>query len=152
MLEELDTAPVVSLSAGPGWGKTPLLTQWRARSRRPFAWVAIDEDDNDPIVLLTYVAAALDRVSQFDASVFDALATPGVSIEGTAVPRVAAAFAAMDDAAVLVLDGLPLLHNPRCLATVAELTRHVPEGSQLVPLHEADPRFTGRAEGARARR
>ena len=132
LLEEPDTAPLVSLSAGPGWGKTTLLAQWRARSRRPFAWVSIDEDDNDPIVLLTYVATALDRVSQLDESVFDALATPGASIEGTVVPRVGAALATMDEAVVLVLDDLHLLHNPRCLAAVAELTRHVPEGSQLV--------------------
>ena len=123
---------MVSLSAGPGWGKTTLLAQWRARSRRPFAWVAIDGDDNDPIVLLKYVAAALDRVSQLDASVCDALATPGASIEGTVVPRVGAAFATMHDAAVLVLDDLHLLDNPRCVAAVAELARHVPEGSQLV--------------------
>ena len=129
LLEESDTAPVVSLSAGPGWGKTTLLAQWRARSRRPFAWVSIDENDNDPIVLLTYVAAALNRVSQLDASVFYAL---GASIEGPVVARVAAALATMDDAVVLVLDDLHLLHNPRCLAAVAELTRHVPEGSQLV--------------------
>ena len=129
LLEESDTAPVVSLSAGPGWGKTTLLAQWRARSRRPFAWVSIDENDNDPIVLLTYVAAALNRVSQLDASVFYAL---GASIEGPVVARVAAALATMDDAVVLVLDDLHFLHNPRCLAAVAELTRHVPEGSQLV--------------------
>ena len=132
LLEESDTAPVVSLSAGPGWGKTTLLVQWRARSRRPFAWVAIDENDNDPIVLLTYIAAALDRVSQLDASVFDTLATPGASIAETVVPRVAAALATMDEAAVLVLDDLHLLHNPRCFAAIAELTRHVPAGSQLV--------------------
>ena len=131
LLEESDTAPVVLLSAGPGWGKTTLLAQWRARSRRPFAWVSIDENDNDPIVLLTYVAAALSRVSQLDASVFDALATPGASIEGTLVPRVAAALASMDEAAVLVFDDLHLLHDPRCLATIAELASHVPDGSQL---------------------
>ena len=131
LLEESDTAPVVLLSAGPGWGKTTLLAQWRSRSRRPFAWVSIDENDNDPIVLLTYVAAALSRVSQLDASVFDALATPGASIEGTLVPRVAAALASMDEAAVLVFDDLHLLHDPRCLATIAELASHVPDGSQL---------------------
>ena len=132
LLEESDAAPVVSLSAGPGWGKTTLLSQWRARSRRPFAWVSIDENDNDPIVLLTYVAAALGRVSQLHASVFDALATPGVSIDGTVMPRVAAALATMDEAAVLVLDDLHHVHNPRCLAAVAELTRHVPQDSQVV--------------------
>ena len=51
-----------SLSAGPGWGKTTLLAQWASASQRPFAWLSVDERDNDPIVLLTYVAVALDRV------------------------------------------------------------------------------------------
>ena len=46
----------------PGWGKTTLLAQWAVQSPRAFAWVSVDENDNDPIVLLTYVAAALDRV------------------------------------------------------------------------------------------
>ena len=61
--QESGAVPVVFLSAGPGWGKTTLLTQWAARSQRPFAWVSVDANDNDPIVLLTYVATALDRVS-----------------------------------------------------------------------------------------
>ena len=90
-------APVVVLSAGPGWGKTTLLAQWASRSRRPFAWVSVDENDNDPIVLLTYVAVALDRISPIDPSVFDALASPGVSVEGTVVPRLGAALATIDE-------------------------------------------------------
>ena len=91
LVESSSAAPIVLLSAGPGWGKTTLLAQWAASSERPFAWVSVDERDNDPIVLLTYIAAALDRVSPLDPSVFDALATPGVSVEATVVPRLGAA-------------------------------------------------------------
>ena len=83
---ESDARPVVFISAGPGWGKTTLLTQWAARSQRPFAWVSVDANDNDPIVLLTYVATALGRVSPLDPTVFEALASPGASVEGTVVP------------------------------------------------------------------
>ena len=81
-LEGSRAPPLVLLSAGPGWGKTTLLAQWASRSQRPFAWVSVDEKDNDPIVLLTYVAAALDRVSPLDQNVFDALASAGASVEG----------------------------------------------------------------------
>ena len=84
-----------SISAGPGWGKTTLLAQWSGRSSRPFAWVTIDDDDNDPIVLLHYVAAALDRISPVDASVFEALASPDASAVASVLPRVAAALATM---------------------------------------------------------
>ena len=131
LVEGSRAMPVVFLSAGPGWGKTTLLAQWASRSQRPFAWVSVDEKDNDPIVLLTYVAAALDRVSPLDPSVFEALASPGVSVEATVVPRLGAALATIDQPVVLVLDDLHLLDNPACLDAIAALTRHVPEGSQL---------------------
>ena len=96
-LEGSRAPPLVLLSAGPGWGKTTLLAQWASRSQRPFAWVSVDERDNDPIVLLTYVAVALDRVSRLDPSVFDALALAGVSVEATVVPRLGAALAKMSE-------------------------------------------------------
>lgn len=137
--ERAGAMPVVVFSAGPGWGKTTLLAQWASVSERPMAWVSVDERDNDPIVLLTYVAVALDRVSRLDQNVFDALASPGVSVEATLVPRLGAALAALDEAVVLVLDDLHRVTNPQCLDAVATLSRHVPEGSQLVLSGRREP-------------
>ena len=142
--------PIIFVSTGPGWGKTTLLAQWASQSQRPFAWLSVDENDNDPIVLLTYVATALDRVSPLDASVFEALTSPGVSLEGTVVPRLGAALATMDEAVVLVIDDLHLVENQACLDAIATLTRHVPEGSQLALSgrgHPALPLGTLRARG-----
>lgn len=39
------------------------------------AWVSADDGDNDPAVLLTYVAVALDRVEPIDPTLFRALAS-----------------------------------------------------------------------------
>ena len=130
-LEGSRGTPVVCLSAGPGWGKTTLLAQWRSRSQRPFAWVSVDEHDNDPIVLLTYVAAALDRVSPLDPGVFDALASPGVSVEATVVPRLGAALTEVSEPVVVVLDDLHVLDSRASLDAIEALTRHVPKGSQM---------------------
>ena len=141
VLESARAAPVVFVSAAPGWGKTTLLAQWAATSKRPFAWVDVDERDNDPIVLLTYVAAALDRVSRLDQSVFDALASPGVSVEGSVVPRLGAALATIDQHVVLAFDDLHLIDNPAAVDAVAALARHVPEGSQLVLSARGEPAF-----------
>ena len=99
VMERATAVPVVFLSAGPGWGKTTLLAEWAARSPRSFAWVNVDDKDNDPIVLLTYVATAVDRVAPIDARVFEALTSPGASVEGTIVPRLGAALAAARRAA-----------------------------------------------------
>jgi LuxR family maltose regulon positive regulatory protein len=131
--------PVVLLIAGPGWGKTTLLAEWAARSQRPFAWLDVDENDNDPIVLLTHVAAALDRVAPVDPGVFDALGSRGVSVEATVVPRLGAALATIGRDVVLVLDDVHRLDNPVCLDAVASLARHVPEGSQLALSARREP-------------
>ena len=139
VLESSRAAPVVFVSAGPGWGKTTLLAQWAASSERRFAWVDVDERDNDPIVLLTYVAAALDRVAPLDPRVFDALRSPGVSVEATVVPRLGAALATIGQPVVLVLDDLHLVDNPAAVDAVAALARHVPESSQLALSARGEP-------------
>src|SRR3954452_8373206 len=126
-----DTA-VVMLCAGPGYGKTTALAQWAASSeQRPFAWVSVDQHDNDPVVLLTYVAVALDRVASIDHGVFEALASPGASVEATVVPRLGAALAGVDPPVVLVLDDVHVIGNPRCIDAIVALAGHVAEGSQL---------------------
>jgi LuxR family transcriptional regulator, maltose regulon positive regulatory protein len=147
--ERSGSTPIVLLSAGTGWGKTTLLAQWASRSGRPFAWVSIDEKDNDPIVLLTYVAAALDRVSPLDPAVFDALASPGVSVEATIVPRLGRALATSEEAVVLVLDDLHMLHDRQGLDAIAALGRHVPAGSQLALSARGEPPLPAAALGAR---
>src|SRR5689334_753116 len=43
---------VVSIVAPAGYGKTTLLSQWAERDDRPFAWVSVDEWDNDAKLLL----------------------------------------------------------------------------------------------------
>src|SRR5215208_5289793 len=57
-----DTEPVVCLVAPAGYGKTTLLAQWAQRKGPRVAGVSVDQHDNDPAVLLTNIATALDRV------------------------------------------------------------------------------------------
>jgi LuxR family maltose regulon positive regulatory protein len=73
LLEKLareDSQPIVSVVAPAGYGKTTLLSQWAENNGQAFAWVSIDESDNDPKVFLTYVAEALDAVEPIDERVF----------------------------------------------------------------------------------
>ena len=55
-----EAPPVVSVVAPAGYGKTTLVAQWAAVEPRPVAWLTIDARDNDPVVLLAHVVAALD--------------------------------------------------------------------------------------------
>ena len=121
-----------------GYGKTTLLSQWAERSGQAFAWVSVDEADNDPKVLLSYVAEALDAVEPIDERVFAALASPASSVPGSVVPRLGSAFSSMTSPVVLVLDDVHLLHNLECRSALSVLADHVPGGSQLA--------FAGRAQ------
>ena len=125
--------------APSGYGKTTLLSQWAERNGQSFAWVSVDEGDNDPKVLLTYIAEALDAVEPIDGRVFDALASPGSSVPGSVVPRLGAAFSSMTSPVALVLDDEQALHNSECRAALSMLADHVPAGSQLALAGRAEP-------------
>jgi LuxR family maltose regulon positive regulatory protein len=145
-----DYRPIVSVVAPPGYGKSTLLSQWAERSTQPFAWVTVEEPDNDPKVLLTYVAEALDEIEPIDERVFDALASSASSVPGSVVPRLGLALASMFSPVVLVLDDVHVLHNRECLSALSVLADHVPAGSRLVVAGRADllPRVARlRAEG-----
>ena len=56
------TRPLTLISAPAGFGKTTLVSEWRAAETGrgfPLAWFSLDDEDNDPTRFLTYVVAAL---------------------------------------------------------------------------------------------
>ena len=127
-----DPRPVVRVVAPAGYGKTTLLAQWAERSDKAFAWVSLDERDNDPRVLLTYVAEALNAVEPIGQRVFDALASSGSSVPDAIVPALGFGFSSMTSPVVLVLDNVHVLYDPDCLVALSVLADHVPAGSRLV--------------------
>lgn len=135
-------ARYVSIAAPAGYGKTTLLAQWAAKDARPFAWVSLDDGDNDPVVLLSYIAAALNAVEPIDQSVFRGVAAGGTALWSTAVPRLSSAIASVSAPIVIVLDDVHVLTDERSLDAVDALALHVPPDSLLV--------FAGRGEAALA--
>jgi LuxR family maltose regulon positive regulatory protein len=127
-----DSRPIVSVVAPAGYGKTTLLTQWAEDNGRALAWVSLDEQDNDPKVLLACIAEALDAVEPISGRVFEALASTESSVPGSVIPRLASAFRSMSSSIALVLDDVHVLQNAECRAAVSVLADHVPRGSRLV--------------------
>jgi LuxR family maltose regulon positive regulatory protein len=141
-------APVITVVAPPGYGKTTLLAQWAERVGPRVAWVSCDNGDNDPVVLLSALAVALDRIEPVDPTIFWALASTGAEI--TVVPRFVSAIAAMRPPVTVVLDHTEVVTNKRCLDTITELALCFPSGWQLalasrttVPLPAARLRAQG---------
>jgi len=140
--------PLVIVVAPAGYGKTMLLSQWANRDARSFAWVAIDEHDNDPAVLLRHVAAALDRIEPIAPSSLRALRPNGKSVSAKALPLVAEAVASRESPFVLVLDGADLLARDSASA-IASLIEQVPAGSMIALSGRMLPRLPVAALRAR---
>ena len=131
----------VTVIAPPGYGKTTILGQWASTDRRRFAWLSLDRRDNDPVVLLSYLAEALNEDGSIETPVFDALRAPGGSLWTNGLPQLGAALAAREEPIVLVLDDVHVLQDDRSLDALAELARHVPPGSQIVLSGRTEPRI-----------
>ena len=131
--------PFATVIAPAGYGKTTLLARWAETDPRPFAWVALDRPDDDPILFLQYIAAAIDRVEPVAPAVLDALAGPGASIWSMGVPRVGSALATLERPLVLALDDLHAVGNLSCLDVLAALCEYVPPGSQIAVASREEP-------------
>ena len=150
LVEQLTAAraPVITVAAPPGYGKTTLMAQWAERSGSRVAWLSCDDGDNDPVVLLSALAVALDRIGPVDPAIFSALASSGADI--TMIPRFVSAVASVQPPVTVILDHAEAVTNKRCLNTIAEFALRLPPGWQLalasrttVPLPTARLRALG---------
>ena len=144
LIEQLSRARgsrFVSVVAPPGYGKTTTLSQWAARDGREFAWVSLDHRDNDPVVLLSYIAEALNANEAVEPAVFKALTAAGNSLWASGLPGLSSALAFRPTPVVLVLDDVHELENHDCLDALVALLLHVPQGSQLVLSGRAEARL-----------
>jgi LuxR family maltose regulon positive regulatory protein len=132
-------APVLSLAAPPGYGKSALLAQWAEETPARVAWLSLEHEDNDPAVLLAYVAATLGRLGPIDPTVFRSRVTPGTSVAVIVARRVSATLAAMDGPVALVLDHAEVLHRRQCRDAVAELALHLPSNARLAVASRGTP-------------
>jgi LuxR family maltose regulon positive regulatory protein len=131
------------ISAPAGFGKTTLLSEWRASpsgQHWPLTWLALDESDSDPARFLTYLVAAL---QQIDPAIGHATQTmlqnpqpPPPEVLLTAlindVANVAAPFA-------LVLDDYHVIDAPLVHQHMAFLLDHQPPQLHVIILTREEP-------------
>ncbi len=111
--------PLALLVAPAGYGKTTLLSQWAEQDRRAFAWVTLDQGDNDRRRLLASVSSVLREVEPLDLR----------SLERRTRPF------------VLVLDDVHVIEAQQSLKALAEIVERLPAGSQLALASRDEPRM-----------
>ena len=146
LLERLDqglSARLTLLSAPAGFGKTTLLSAWLAEFSSPAAWVSLDAGDNDPVVFLNYVIAALQTtepgVGEAARQVLRSPQPP--SIESVLTLLINELSMSAEDV-VAVLDDYHVIDTPAIHDIVAFLLEHLPPppgGMHLVIATRVDP-------------
>jgi LuxR family maltose regulon positive regulatory protein len=131
---------LTALAAPAGYGKTTLLGAWRELQapQQPIAWLTVDEGDNDPVVLWSYVTAALVEACPR----LEVRAMPEhvdvATIVDVVLPEVINALAAFGPAA-LVLDDFHELASGPARDSVAWFIDRVPPKFQLVIATRSEP-------------
>ena len=125
------SATFASVVAPAGYGKTTLVARWAEADPRRFAWVSVDARDDETVVFMRYIAAAIDRVEPVPQPVIRALTGPGSGGWTARVPPLGKAIAALEHPLVLVLDDLHAVTSRSSLDALAALSEYVPPGSAI---------------------
>jgi LuxR family maltose regulon positive regulatory protein len=137
LIDRLDQASsrLILLAAPAGYGKTTLLAQWysRAGDGRSFAWVSLDEDDNDATALWQLVTLALvrpcptpglkslARAAQGEMPTRSEILLPGLVRELNTLAR----------PVTIVLDGYDAIKNRECHQQLKFLLARLPSRAQI---------------------
>jgi ATP/maltotriose-dependent transcriptional regulator MalT len=135
------TRKLTVVEAPPGSGKTTLVAQWQASDResRPFAWLALDEGDNDPAQFWTYVIEALRTVEPGFGAGALALLSAREAFRALALPAMINELTALDEPLVLVLDDYHLIHEPAIHEELAYLLERLPPTVEVAISTREDP-------------
>ncbi len=128
---------VVLVSAPAGYGKSTLVAQWTDLDPRPSLCVQLGPRDNDPVVLLARVVAALECTGPVCGELLEELSGRMPRIDEVAIPLLAADLGERDPF-VLVLDDVHVI-TAKSRAILACLVDQVRSGCQLMLVTRGDP-------------
>jgi LuxR family transcriptional regulator, maltose regulon positive regulatory protein len=135
--------PVVVVAAPAGYGKSTLMSRWRARLLErgvACAWLSLDTDDNDAARFLRHLIAALQQAStHIGKDVAEELIADFVSGSKSVLEAIAADLAQVQHRIVLFLDDMQLVDAPEVRAILDWLINYAPGRVQYVIGTRRDP-------------
>jgi LuxR family maltose regulon positive regulatory protein len=134
--------PLTLISAPAGYGKTTLLSDWRAGlgSGYPLAWLSLDSEDNDLARFLSYVSASLETLHpKLTQNLTPQLHLPQLpSVEVLITVLINGVNAFPQDFA-LILDDYHLITEAAIHKALVYLLNHPPLKMHLVLITRSDP-------------
>jgi len=131
------------VSAPAGFGKTTLLSDWSRHCELPFAWLSLDEGDNELTRFFSYFVAALQTIQTgkvvIGEAVQEALHSPQPPPVEALLTALINDIATSSEAFVLVLDDYHLIDSPQIDQALTFLLNHLPAPLHLAIATRVDP-------------
>ena len=130
------------IRAPAGWGKSTLLADWHELESepRPFAWVALDGGDSDPVRFWTYLIHALRSLDPSAGEVsLSLLRAPRADVVRDVLPALFNELHALPQPVLLVLDDYHLVRSPEIDDGLASFLEHLPRTVSLVLSSRSEP-------------
>jgi LuxR family maltose regulon positive regulatory protein len=128
------------ISASAGFSKTTLVSEWIVNSRRPTAWLSLDEGDNDPACFLTYLVAALQTIGpNIGAGALAVLQSPQPPSTESILRTLLNEITTIPDNFILVLDDYHVIEAKPVNQALTFLLEHLPPQIHLVIATREDP-------------
>jgi LuxR family maltose regulon positive regulatory protein len=141
-LNDNSTAPLTTVTAPAGYGKTLLLLTWCNEQDGAIAWITLDSNDDDPVRLWTHVAAAVSRASRgLGGGALERLDNPAVAVE-PAIDSLLSAIAAHEGPVAVVLDDLDTIESEESLGSIEYAFTRLPMNARMLVTARSDPPFT----------
>jgi LuxR family maltose regulon positive regulatory protein len=142
-LTEGVTRPLTLIAAPAGFGKTTLVGEWhvsKAGRKIPLAWLALDDDDNDPARFLTYLIAALTPLKPgFGESILPLLKSPQPVSAKLILTNFINEVNLFSTPFALVLDDYHVISSSAIHEAMAFLLDHLPPPLHIVITTRTDP-------------
>ena len=132
--------PLILVVAPAGFGKSMLVSEWLKNGDLPYAWLSLDESDNDLGIFLTYFVSAIRTLFP------DALPETHAFVTGGTLPAVGVIaqiliheLDALEHDIILALDDFHLIREQSIHELLSLVLWHPPQGMHLVIATRLDP-------------
>lgn len=145
LLEKLNQARgrgshCVLVSAPAGFGKTTLVVDCARQSGRSFAWLALDEGDNNLLRFWRYIDAALATI---DSRIGEGLRPALYAAQAPAIQQIITGLVndiiSLEKEFILVLDDYHVIELPTIHDSLNYLLDHLPPQMDLIIITRSDP-------------
>jgi len=128
------------ISASAGFGKTTLANNWIRSSKLPFAWLALDEGDNNPLRFWRYVDAALQTIdNRIGESLRPALYSSQAPVIQEIITGLVNDIISIEKEFILVLEDYHVIDQAGVHSSLNFLLDHIPPQMQLAITSRSDP-------------